>query len=52
MGAYDLIVVNGQVVSASDLASYSIGVKDGKIAALRASFSEEELEGAQVIDAE
>ena len=50
--AYDLVIVNGVVVSASDTVPLAIGVRDGKIASLQESFSAEELECAEIIDAE
>jgi dihydropyrimidinase len=32
--SYDLLVINGTVVTAADIGSYDIAVKDGKIALL------------------
>ncbi len=34
MDAFDLLIVNGLVVTASDTANYDIAIKDGKIALL------------------
>ena len=34
MDSFDLLVVNGLVVTASDTANYDIAIKDGKIALL------------------
>ncbi|GAA6048769.1 hypothetical protein JCM3770_003956 [Rhodotorula araucariae] len=52
MGRFDLAIVNGIVATSGDVGAYSIGVKDGKIAALAPSFTEEDLDGAEIIDAE
>lgn len=52
MDKYDLLIVNGLVVTASDTAHYDIAVKDGKIGLLapRGSLSKEN--AVKVIDAE
>ncbi|KAI5478105.1 aminohydrolase [Pseudohyphozyma bogoriensis] len=52
MSKFDLVIINGIVVTAGDVGSYSIGVKDGKIAALSPEFTKEEIGDAEVIDAE
>ncbi|KAJ6504502.1 putative aminohydrolase [Mycena vulgaris] len=49
---FDLVVVNGVVVTASDICSFDIGIKDGKIHTLVPSFSPEDIGDAQVVDAE
>ncbi|KAJ6483629.1 putative aminohydrolase [Mycena vitilis] len=49
---FDLVILNGVVVTASDTSSFDIGVKDGKIHTLAASFTSEEIGDAQVVDAE
>ncbi|KAJ5387968.1 hypothetical protein N7509_010509 [Penicillium cosmopolitanum] len=49
---FDLVVVNGNVVTASDISTCCIGIKDGKIRALADSFTGDELKGAEVIDAQ
>ncbi|KAJ6580772.1 putative aminohydrolase [Mycena capillaripes] len=49
---FDLVVLNGVIVTASDISSFDIGIKDGKIHTLAASFSPEEIGDAQVVDAE
>ncbi|KAG9964544.1 D-hydantoinase, partial [Aureobasidium melanogenum] len=50
--AYDLVVINGLVVTAVDVVQCCIGVKNGKIRTLATSFSHEEIGDAQIIDAE
>jgi N-acyl-D-aspartate/D-glutamate deacylase len=69
--SYDTVILNGTVVTASDVRSVrahsrphspqltllrrsvcDIGIKDGRIAALTTSFSQEEIASAKVIDAE
>lgn len=52
MEKYDLLVVKGLVITASDTAQYDIAIKDGKIALLapRGSLSNER--ATKVIDAE
>ncbi|KAJ5525380.1 hypothetical protein N7494_012030 [Penicillium frequentans] len=52
MSKFDLIVTNGKVVTAADISTCCIGIKDGKIRALAESFTTDEVEGARVIDAE
>ncbi|KAJ5650490.1 uncharacterized protein N7484_004213 [Penicillium longicatenatum] len=52
MSKFDLVVTNGNVVTAADVSTCCIGIKDGKIRALAESFTTGELDGAQVIDAE
>ncbi|CAI7620675.1 unnamed protein product [Penicillium discolor] len=49
---FDLVVLNGKIVTASDINDYCIGIKNGKIYTLAESFSEDEIAGAEVIDAE
>ncbi|KAJ7483440.1 putative aminohydrolase [Mycena latifolia] len=49
---FDLVVLNGVVVTASDTGSFDIGIKDGKVHTLAPSFSQEEIGDAQVIDAQ
>ncbi|QGA18914.1 hypothetical protein EYB26_006599 [Talaromyces marneffei] len=49
---FDLVIVNGTVVTASDISTYCIGIKDGKIKALSYAFDQDEIEGAEIIDAE
>ncbi|KAG9605307.1 D-hydantoinase, partial [Aureobasidium melanogenum] len=49
---YDLVVINGLVVTAADVFQSCIAVKDGKIRTLATSFSREEIGDAQIIDAE
>ncbi|KAH0348249.1 dicarboxylic amino acid permease, partial [Aureobasidium melanogenum] len=50
--AYDLVVINGLVVTAVDVVQCCIGVKNGKIRTLATSISHEEIGDAQIIDAE
>lgn len=52
MDKYDLLVVNGLVVTASDTAHYDIAIKDGKIALLAPQGSLSKEDAARVIDAE
>ncbi|EIN10308.1 aminohydrolase [Punctularia strigosozonata HHB-11173 SS5] len=52
MSKYDTVVVNGVVVTAADIGAYAIAIKDGKVVALLAGISPDDLEGAVVIDAE
>ncbi|KAJ7653054.1 putative aminohydrolase [Mycena polygramma] len=49
---FDLVILNGVVVTASDTSSLDIGIKDGKIHTLAASFTTEEIGDAHVVDAE
>lgn len=52
MDGFDLLVINGLVVTASDIANYDIAIKDGKIVLL-APPGVLDINGAkQVIDAE
>jgi dihydropyrimidinase len=52
MDAFDLIVINGLVVTASDTASYDIAIKDGKIAMLAPPGVLSATKTTRVIDAE
>ncbi|ORY35347.1 putative aminohydrolase [Naematelia encephala] len=52
MPKFDTVVINGVLVSASDVSSNCIGIKDGKITVLAERFSDDDLRGAEVIDAE
>ena len=52
MEPYDLLVINGLVVTASDVGRYDIAIKDEKIALLAPSGSLTELAAKRVIDAE
>ncbi|KAI2708462.1 hypothetical protein CBS147332_6523 [Penicillium roqueforti] len=52
MAKFDLIIVNGKVVTASDISICCIGIKNGKIRALVDGFTDEEIEGVKVIDAQ
>ncbi|KAJ6141521.1 hypothetical protein N7470_009911 [Penicillium chermesinum] len=52
MGMFDLVIVNARVVSASDIVTCCIGVKNGKIRTLVDSFGDEEIQSARVIDAQ
>ena len=52
MASFDLLVVNGLVVTASDAASYDIAVKDGKIALLAPQGILSKENANRVIDAE
>lgn len=52
MESYDLVVVNGLVVTAADRGHYDIAVKDEKIALLAPTGSLKELKAKRVIDAE
>lgn len=52
MESYDLLVINGLVVTASDVGRYDIAIKDEKIALLAPSGSLTELAAKRVIDAE
>ncbi|KAJ7147686.1 putative aminohydrolase [Mycena crocata] len=46
---FDLVILNGVVVTASDTSSFDIGIKDGKVHTLAPSFSQEELGDAQIV---
>jgi dihydropyrimidinase len=52
MDDYDLLVINGLVITASDTAHYDIAVKDGKIALLAPQGSLSRDDARRVIDAE
>ncbi len=52
MDSYDLLIVNGLVVTASDIGHYDIAIKDEKIALLAPTGSLTELNAKHVIDAE
>jgi len=52
MDGFDLLVVNGLVVTASDLAHYDIAIKDGKIALLAPPGMLSKTGAKKVIDAE
>lgn len=52
MDSFDLLVINGLVVTASDIANYDIAVKDGKIVLLAPPGVLSKDRAGQVIDAE
>ena len=52
MGSYDLLIINGLVVTASDIGAYDIAIKDEKIALLAPRGSLAEIAAKRVIDAE
>ena len=52
MDGFDLLVVNGLVVTASDTANYDIAIKDGKIALLAPPGVLSKDHAKRVIDAE
>jgi len=52
MNSFDLLVVNGVVVTASDTASYDIAINDGKIALLAPRGLLSKTQAKRVIDAE
>ena len=52
MASYDLLILNGLVVTASDIGHYDIAIKDEKIALLAARGSLAEIQAKKVIDAE
>lgn len=52
MESYDLLVINGLVVTASDVGHYDIAIKDEKIALLAPKGSLAEILAKKVIDAE
>lgn len=52
MDNFDLLIVNGLVVTASDTASYDIAIKDGKIALLAPPGLLSAKNATRVIDAE
>lgn len=52
MESYDLLVINGLVVTAADVGHYDIAVKDEKIALLASKGSLAGIAAERVIDAE
>jgi dihydropyrimidinase len=52
MDSFDLLVVNGLVVTASDSASYDIAIKNGKIVLLAPRGALSKDKASRVIDAE
>ena len=52
MESYDLLIINGLVVTASDIGNYDIAIKDEKIALLAPKGSLAEIAAKRVIDAE
>lgn len=52
MDSYDLLVVNGTVVTAADVGRYDIAVKDGKIALLAPTGALAGASASRIIDAE
>ena len=52
MDGFDLLVINGLVVTASDTANYDIAIKDGKIALLAPPGVLAKDSAKRVIDAE
>jgi dihydropyrimidinase len=52
MDGFDLLIINGLVVTASDSANYDIAVKDGKIALLAPPGLLKAENAKRVIDAE
>ena len=52
MASFDLLILNGLVVTASDIGHYDIAIKDEKIALLAARGSLGDTEAKKVIDAE
>ena len=52
MAFFDLLILNGLVVTASDIGHYDIAIKDEKIALLAVRGSLAEIEAKKVIDAE
>ena len=52
MASYDLLILNGLVVTASDVGHYDIAIKDEKIALLAARGSLGDTKAKKVIDAE
>lgn len=52
MDSYDLLVINGLVVTASDIGHYDIAIKDEKIALLAPTRSLTELNAKRTVDAE
>lgn len=52
MDSYDLLIINGLVITASDIGHYDIAIKDEKIALLAPTGSFTELTARRTIDAE
>lgn len=52
MASFDLLILNGLVVTASDIGHYDIAIKDEKIALLAPQGSLAETQAKKVIDAE
>ena len=52
MSSYDLLIINGIVVTASDIGAYDIAIKEEKIALLAPTGSLAGIEAKRVIDAE
>ncbi|KAG9497355.1 hypothetical protein J7337_010215 [Fusarium musae] len=52
MEAFDLVIINGVCVTASDIGAYDVAIKDGKIALLAPSGSLAETNALRIIDAE
>lgn len=52
MDSFDLLILNGLVVTASDIGHYDIAIKDEKIVLLAARGSLDKAEARKVIDAE
>lgn len=52
MESYDLLVINGLVVTASDIGYYDMAIKDEKIALLAPKGSLAEIAAKRVIDVE
>lgn len=52
MSSYDLLIINGLVVTASDIGHYDVAIKSEKIALLAPRGSLEGIEADKVIDAE
>lgn len=52
MDSYDLVITNGICVTASDVASYDVAIKDEKIVLLAPSGSLKDAETTRLIDAE
>ena len=48
---FDCVILNGTVVTATDIGSYDIGIRDGKIQVLATSGSLNEFRAGRVIDA-
>ena len=52
MASFDLLILNGLVVTASDIGHYDIAIKDEKIALLAPKGSLADAQAKRVIDAE